>query len=201
MADTRETRADHDGGVRATDSEPEADPANQEEAAATALASLPVQGHDGASGTDATPFSPVTTHQVHMPESGAAPPAAVAIVTVPVPTSTPAPAPAPAPVPAAPRTQAIVEVPHVYRGRFERAVRAVESDTGARLTVLGTNRDTGLCPILVTGPPPAVDAARERLDQVHACARHPRAVDHGWLRVTLFGHLLSATVGLVFAQR
>jgi hypothetical protein len=60
----------------------------------------------------------------------------------------------------------IVEVPYVYRGRFERAVSAVESDTGAHLTVLGSNRETGLCPILVKGPVPAVDAARERLNQV-----------------------------------
>lgn len=60
----------------------------------------------------------------------------------------------------------IVEVPHVYRGRFERAVSAVESDTGAHLTVLGSNRETGLCPIVVKGPIPAVDAARERLNQV-----------------------------------
>ena len=188
VADTRETRANHEE-VFATDSE--AEPANQEEAATTGPTSLSVQGRDGASGTDATPFSPVTTHQVHMPESGAASPAPVALSTGPVPT----PAPAPAPVPSAPRTQAIVEVPHVYRGRFERAVRAVESDTGARLTVLGTNRDTGLCPILVTGPPPAVDAARERLDQVHAPAHHPRAVNHGG------SEWRCSAISFVFAQR
>ena len=60
----------------------------------------------------------------------------------------------------------------MYRGRFERALCAVETDTGARITVLGTNRDTGLCPIVVAGRPPAVAAARERLEQVLPLSMH-----------------------------
>jgi hypothetical protein len=125
--------------------------------------------------------------------------AAEAVEAVEAPVTPPAPAPAvpppvreaalvPASAPAPSRIQVIVEVPHVYRGRFERAVGAVESDTGARLTVLGTNRDTGLCPILVTGPSDGVEAARERLHQACACALHPSCTVrpcHGLSRLCL----------------
>lgn len=59
-----------------------------------------------------------------------------------------------------------VEVPEVYRARFERAVSTIEVDTGARITFLGSNRETKLLALSIVGVSEAVEQARARLNQL-----------------------------------
>jgi hypothetical protein len=59
-----------------------------------------------------------------------------------------------------------MEMPAVYRKRIEQAGKAVETDTGVRVAVLGVNRASDLFSIHVSGVRTAVDAAQDRLNQV-----------------------------------
>jgi hypothetical protein len=59
-----------------------------------------------------------------------------------------------------------MDVPDVYRGRFERATAGVEAEHRVVIVWLGTNRETKLNTLRISGPPGAVDAARDALNKV-----------------------------------
>lgn len=64
----------------------------------------------------------------------------------------------------------IFNLPHVYRGRFERRVKDIEKTILCRMVVLGTNTETGLCPVLLTGSSVHVHDAFRELKEVSAFA-------------------------------
>ncbi len=64
----------------------------------------------------------------------------------------------------------VFNLPHVYRGRFERRVKDIEKTILCRMVVLGTNTETGLCPVLLTGSSVHVHDAFRELKEVSAFA-------------------------------
>ncbi len=102
--------------------------------------------------------------------------------------------PAPAPT-AAPVIRCTLDIPEVYRGRFERAARGVEGDTGARVTFLGTNRESRLMTVSLAGQPEAVEDAKGRLQQVRTRGRTmhtlPDAVGAISRTLYLYTHLVA----------
>ena len=70
--------------------------------------------------------------------------------------------------PAPPARHAItsLELPEVYRNRFERAMGGIQTELGVRLTPLGSRREVKLFTLAVAGPAEGVAAAIERLQQV-----------------------------------
>ena len=87
-----------------------------------------------------TGSSPVLEATMAVPSNGPAPPARHAITSL--------------------------ELPEVYRNRFERAMGGIQTELGVRLTPLGSRREVKLFTLAVAGPAEGVAAAVERLQQV-----------------------------------
>ena len=87
-----------------------------------------------------TTSSPVLEATMGVPSNGPAPPARHAITSL--------------------------ELPEVYRNRFERAMGGIQTELGVRLTPLGSRHEVKLFTLAVAGPAEGVAAAMERLQQV-----------------------------------